>query len=165
MTDTDPFAQTPGADQDPFTNHDTPKGYQPVWLRTRTGVEFLDVFTGDNPVTGQSEHKLMFLVRFGPVDTPWSVGLCSNRSVEGGEWVVQGVTYEDAKMEAEAKANALSVDAGGNAQWRSGPPSPGQLSLIEKMDLDGDTVRTKGDASDILNIHFGSKVLDPVFGL
>lgn len=164
MTDVDPFsAPAPGADQDPFTNQDTPRGYQPVWLRSRAGVEFLDVFTGDNPVTGKTEHRLVFLIQ--AEDQTWAVGSCSNRTVEGGEWLAQNLDEDAARALAEERANLLSVDSGGNAPWRAGPPSPGQLSLVEKLDLDGDTVRTKGDASDILNTHFGSKVLDPVFGL
>jgi len=168
MFDSDPFSAPPGADLDPFTPSEQERasrqGYRPVWLTTRAGIEFLDVFTGDNPLTGQSEHKLLFLVERAQNGT-WKLGVCSSRTVEGGEWLAEEIDHDRAKAQAEERAQHWSVDAGGNAAWRFSPPSPGQISLIEKIGLDLDMIKTKGDASDVLNIHFASKTLDPIFGL
>ena len=159
MFDTDPFSDPPGADLDPFApsagEQASRRGYQPVWLRTRAGIEFIDVFAGEG------EHKLVFLIEQDR-RALWNVGSCSSKTVEGGKWEHQDQTYENAKILAETLANALSVDAGGNAPWRFSPPSGGQLSLIERIGLDLE-VESKGGASDVLNTHFGSKVLDPVF--
>lgn len=178
MFDTDPFSDPPGADQDPFSpsarEQAARKGYLPVWLVTRGGIEFLDVFVGENPAT-ESGHMLVFLVHFQAdgSDGSWAVGSCSSKTIEGGRWEHQDLDYATAKTLAENLANALSVDAGGNAGWRFAPPSPGQLNLIaklgldmngvEKVGLETNGVETKGDASDRLNVHFGSKTLDPAF--
>lgn len=163
------LGQPPAADLDPFKDYGEPprrgSRYEAPWLRTRKGIEFIDVFIGDLPDSDDT-HATVFL--FEVVPGKFNVGVCPPKSVEGGRFLAEGETYDSAKAKAERAAAAMSVDAGLNADWRSSPPSLTQLGLIERIYLSNrepvpSNIASKGEASDILSTLFISRVLDPAF--
>lgn len=161
----DPFSSPPpGSGINPFEGTGGPSGrskYQAGWLRTRRGVEFIDVFVGEAPGSDDT-HMLIFLYEGAP--GRWAVGFSRPRTIEGGEFPHKNVTYDQAKALAEDEAAAMSVDAGSNADWRQDPPGDKQIALIQRIGLSWHTqTQTKGDASDVLNVHFASRTLDPHF--
>jgi len=161
----DPFSSPPpGSGINPFEGHGGPSGrskYQAGWLRTRKGVEFIDVFVGEAPGSDDT-HMLIFLYEGAP--GRWAVGFSRPRTIVGGEFPHKNVTYDQAKALAEDEAAAMSVDAGSNADWRLDPAGDKQIDLAMRMGYVIDlATATKGSVSDQLNVHFSSRTLDPHF--
>jgi hypothetical protein len=161
----DPFSSPPpGAGANPFEGYGGPSGrsrYQAGWLKTRKGVEFIDVFVGEAPGSDDT-HMLIFLYEGAP--GRWAVGFSRPKTVEGGEFPYKDVTYEQAKRHAEEEAAAMSVDAGTNADWRQDIPGAKQVALVQRIGLPYDEATdSKGSLSDKLNVHFASRTLDPHF--
>lgn len=159
----------PGHDKDPFAEQDHAEGsrYAPVWLQSYRGIEFIDVFIGDFPGSTYN-HELVFLYRVLGAEEPkcWNLGRCPSKDARQGTWIAEGVTYEEARTWAEQYGRDNSVDAGGAAEWRLAPAGEKQVNLTQRIGLwdDGnDGILTKGQASDLLNRHFGSQTLDPAF--
>ena len=160
----DPFSQPPpGAGASPFSGHGGPTGrsrYEAIWLKTRAGVDFIDVFVGDAPGSDDT-HMLIFLYEVTP--GRWNVGFSRPKTTAGGEFIHKDQTYDAAKLLAEEEAAALSVDAGANAGWRDGSPSGGQLGFAARLGIELDGEESKGEVSDKINTVTASRTLDPVF--
>lgn len=160
----DPFSSPPpGSGASPFSGHGGPSGrssYEPTWLRTRCGIEFIDVFVGEAPGSDDT-HMLIFLYEGAP--GRWAVGFSRPKTLVGFEFMERDVDYETAKAFAVTEAATMSVDAGANASWRRDPASLGQLGFARKLGIELDTdTATKGDASDAINQVTGSRTLDPI---
>lgn len=157
--------RAPGSDINPFEDdgEPAPRGsrYVAQWFETYGGIEFIDVFSGEQPGSTDS-HTLVFLLEVLP--GRFNVGVCPSKSMRGSRFLVEDTDYETGKAKAERAAGAMSVDAGVNAGWRQSPPSSGQLGLIARLGLEVDhEITSKGQASDLLNVHFDSHTLDTAF--
>lgn len=161
----DPFSNPPpGHGTNPFEDNGGPTGqsrYEASWLTTYRGVEFIDVFVGESPGTTDT-HLLVFLYEVIPGH--YNVGLSRPKTAAGGRWLHKDQGYEEAKRLAEEEASAMSVDAGAAADWRQDPPGERQLDLITRLGIRVNVeITSKGQASDLLNVFFSSKVLDHAF--
>lgn len=166
-----PFDEAPpGQGSDPFGppegGHASGSRYEAGWLKTYGGVEFIDVFTGDVPGTTDT-HALVFIYEV-PGTGLYNVGTCAPRDFANGRWRYEAKEYDVAKSLAEHQiAPAMSVDAGVRAGWRQGSASGAQVGLIRKIGVlrklgrDETEISSKGEASDLLNVHFASQTLDP----
>ena len=162
----DPFSgPPPGHNENPFSGQVSgPSGrsrYEATWLKTKKGIEFIDVFVGETPDSDDT-HMLIFLYEVIP--GRFNVGFSRPKTTVGGEFRHRDKTYDEAKRLAENEAAAMSVDAGANADWRHDPAGQRQIDLAMRMGYTVDlATATKGSVSDQLNVHFSSRTLDPTF--
>lgn len=165
----DPFSSPPpGKGASPFSGDGGPSGrsrYEAGWLKTYGGVEFLDVFVGSSPDSDDT-HMIIFL--WEPQPGRCGVGFSRPKTLEGLEFPYKDVSKAEAKRLAEGEAEAMSVDAGVNAGWRHDAAGIKQMALVERIGLfddgnDDGKALSKGQASDLLNVHFTSRLLDPHF--
>jgi hypothetical protein len=167
--DQSPLDRPPGHDQNPFESDGMPEPrgsrYEPKWLTSDGGIEFIDVFIGEQ-IDNTDTHALVFLYEV--ITGRFNVGVCRPKTMKGSRFLVEDVDKAEAKAAATRAAGAMSVDAGINADWRHAPASQAQMGLITRMGLfddgnDDDRTLTKGEASDLLNRHFDGQTLDFAF--
>lgn len=122
-----------------------------AWLQTYAGIWFVPT----------REH-VFFLW---PTSTGhfW-VGRCSNRTTKDGQWLAKDVMLEYGMAWAEQQAAAEDPSVSRRtAAWRTKrqPPSEAQLRVAKsvKLPVQG---KTKAEVSDMLSVHFASRLLDPV---
>jgi hypothetical protein len=120
-----------------------------VWLQTRGGVWFIPVRGGVICLRDRG-------------DGTWSVGRKMDRAA--GEWLVTGVTFEYALSWGEQIATEMDpMVAEKDRAWRRGKASAGQVDLAVRMNLapvEELTTMRRGAVSDLISIHFASRMLD-----
>jgi superfamily II DNA or RNA helicase len=88
-----------------------------------------------------------------------------NYTMKGGSWLVEGsFTLEMAMAWAEQEAADLDPSVSSrSASWRtrSAKPSDAQKGQLAKCRITFDDTMTKAEASDLLSIHYASRLLDP----
>jgi superfamily II DNA or RNA helicase len=133
-------------------------GSESVWLKTWQGVWFVP-----------TQSRVYFIAQQSP-DSGYYVG-CSGttQSMEGGRWLTPeplDITTAMA-LAQEAAENEDSTVSRRDAKWRRTKPSAAQLRLAAGLGLlpedMASTVR-KGPVSDVISMHFASRMLDPKIG-
>lgn len=132
-----------------------------TWLRTYGGVWFLPVMNAAVFIWPGKEDTGRYRVGIRPI----------NRS--GGRWIREDVTLDAALAWGEQYADDYAAqfkdafDVGNfnrerRASWRRQPASRAQLGLAVNIGLDigPDDMWTRGELSDMINIHKASAVLD-----
>lgn len=128
-------------------------GTEAKWLRTKHGVPF--VTTRDH---------LYWIAQ--DSDGSWGVGRCSSRNIQGGRWLVTGLSSAEA-LEYGSDV-ALDEDpsiAGRSSFWRKGNqrPTEGQLNMVTRLGISTHGLN-KSTLSDAINIHLATQILANVKG-
>jgi hypothetical protein len=127
-------------------------GTQARWLTTKHGVPFVTT----------KEH-IYFVAQ---VDGAWAVGRCNSRSIQGGCWLIKGLTSAEAlESGSEAALDEDSSIAGRKSSWRQGNqhPSTGQLQMAYGMGIDTEGMN-KAAVSDAINVHRATQILANING-
>lgn len=128
-----------------FADVDLFAGTEAKWLTTSGGVLFIP-----------TSQELVFLHHTG--DT-WGVGVCPKSTTQGGRWLHQHLSPEEAL--AKASDYAVTMDpaiARAKAAWRKGRPSEKQIEFAMKLGIDP-TGKNKAALSDAITIHLASRTL------
>lgn len=122
-----------------------------AWLTTDRGVPFL-----------QAAGQFFFVVQVGD---GWNVGVCSDREMRGGRWLLEDATSEDALNYASIVAidddpTTASVDA----SWRRGSrtPTQAQINHCRSLGISIAPDDTKASLSDKISVRKASAVLAPL---
>jgi superfamily II DNA or RNA helicase len=121
------------------------------WLQTMAGVWFIP-----------TRDKLFFL--WPQLNGLFKVGACSNRTTRDGQWLVEDTTLDYGMAWAEQAAEKADASiARRDAGWRKRKQgaSPQQLDLCRRLGIAVPWGATKGEVSDLLSVHFASRLLDP----
>jgi superfamily II DNA or RNA helicase len=127
-------------------------GTQARWLTTKHGVPFVN-----------TRDHLYFVAQ---LDGNWAVGRCSSKSIQGGCWLIKGLTSAEAlEHGSEAALEEDSSIAGRKSSWRQGNqrPSAGQLQMAQGMGIDTEGMN-KADVSDAINVHRATQILANING-
>jgi hypothetical protein len=136
------------------------------------GVHTIDLFAGtqarwlttkhDVPFVNTRDH-LYFVAQLGG---NWAVGRCSSKSIQGGCWLVKGLTSAEAlEYGSEIALEEDSSIAGRKSSWRQGNqrPSVGQLQMAHGMGIDTEGMN-KAAVSDAINVHRATQILSNING-
>jgi superfamily II DNA or RNA helicase len=127
-------------------------GTQARWLTTKHGVPFVN-----------TRDHLYFVAQ---LDGDWAVGRCSSKSIQGGCWLVKGLTSAEAlEYGSEAALEEDSSIAGRKSSWRQGNqrPSAGQLQMAQGLGVDTEGMN-KAQVSDAINVHRATQILANING-
>lgn len=136
-------------------------GSETVWLKTWQGLYFVP-----------TANRVYFVARLSPDAEGFVVG-CSGttQSMEGGRWLTPaGESFDITTAMAIAQEAAQDEDdtvSHRDAKWRRTKPSAAQLRLVAGLGLlDPEALVNvrKGPVSDIISMHFASRMLDPKIG-
>lgn len=134
-------------------------GSTSVWLKTLKGVWFI-------PTQGFT----VFIAQHAG-DSGYYVGRTGdNRRMDGGGWLTEEAMNEtDAMMVAQSIAEEADPTVSRrDAKWRKNRASAGQIDMVSSLGYlsreEAATLR-RGPVSDLLSIHFASKLLDPRIGV
>jgi superfamily II DNA or RNA helicase len=122
------------------------------WLRTKHGVPFVST----------REH-LYFVTQ---VDGVWNVGQCDAHSIQGGQWLAQGVLAADAlEIASEAALDNDPSIAAKSAPWRQTgrPATDAQCQAATRLGLDVSGM-SRAEASDGISVAIATRVLSNVKG-
>jgi superfamily II DNA or RNA helicase len=127
-------------------------GTEARWLTTKHGVPFVN-----------TRDHLYFVAQ---LDGDWAVGRCSSKSIQGGCWLVKGLTSAEALEHGSEMA--LEEDAsiaGRKSSWRQGNqrPSAGQLQMAQGMGIDTEGMN-KAQVSDAINVYKATQILANING-
>lgn len=134
-------------------------GTKPVDLFAGTGARWL-VTDGGVPFVATTT-TLYFLAQ---VEDAWSVGMCSVDSLQGGRWLRQGLSADDALN----YASIVAVDddasiAGYDAPWRRAKkPTEGQIKYAMSQGIYIGEDETKSSLSDKFTTRRASATLAPI---
>ena len=133
-------------------------GSETVWLKTWGGVYFVP-----------TQARIYFIAQQSP-DSGYYVGVSgSTQSMNGGRWITPeplDITTAMA-IAQEAAENEDATVSRRDAKWRRTKPSAAQLRLASSLGLlPADMVTTvrKGPVSDVISMHFASRMLDQKIG-
>lgn len=133
-------------------------GSETVWLKTWGGVYFVP-----------TQNRIYFIAQQSP-DSGYYVGVSgSTQSMSGGRWLTPeplDITTAMA-IAQEAAENEDATVSRRDAKWRRTKPSAAQLRLASSLGLlPADMVTTvrKGPVSDVISMHFASRMLDQKIG-
>jgi superfamily II DNA or RNA helicase len=133
-------------------------GSETVWLKTWGGVYFVP-----------TQSRIYFIAQQTP-DSGYYVGVSgSTQSMNGGRWITPeplDITTAMAIAQEAAQNEDMTVSQR-NAKWRRTKPSAAQLRLASSLGLlPSDMVATvrKGPVSDVISMHFASRMLDQKIG-
>lgn len=121
-----------------------------AWLQTYQGKWFIPT----------RDHT--FFIWPEPEGT-YKVGQCGAHNTQGGIWHVQGVTIEYAMAWAEQLAEETDpMVASRNSSWRrkKQKPSQPQKDLAMRLGLSIEDGMTKNEVSNLISVHFASRLLD-----
>lgn len=131
-----------------FADVDLFAGTEARWLRTDAGTLFV-----------RTSENIIFLYADGET---WRVGKCPKNSTNGGRWLADGLTAEDALTQA----SDLAIDedpsiVSTKSAWRQGKraPSEKQVAFAIQLNIDPQGL-TKATISDAINVKLASRVLD-----
>jgi superfamily II DNA or RNA helicase len=133
-------------------------GSETVWLQTWGGMYFV-------PTQG----RIYFIAQQSP-DSGYFVGYSgTTQSMEGGSWLTPeplDITTAMAIAQEAAEAEDATVSRR-DSRWRRTKPSAAQIRLAAGLGVlppdMASTVR-KGPVSDVISMHFASRMLDPKVG-
>jgi superfamily II DNA or RNA helicase len=127
-------------------------GTEARWLTTKHGVPFVN-----------TRDHLYFVAQ---LDGDWAVGRCSSKSIQGGCWLVKGLTSAEAlEYGSEIALEEDASIAGRKSSWRQGNqrPSAGQLQMAHGMGIDTEEMN-KAQVSDAINVHKATQILANING-
>jgi superfamily II DNA or RNA helicase len=127
-------------------------GTQARWLTTKHGVPFVN-----------TRDHLYFVAQ---LDGNWAVGRCSSKSIQGGCWLVKGLTSAEAlEYGSEMALEEDASIAGRKSSWRQGNqrPSAGQLQMAQGIGIDTEGMN-KAAVSDAINVHRATQILSNING-
>ena len=133
-------------------------GSETVWLKTWGGVYFVP-----------TQQRLYFIAQQSP-DSGYYVGVSgTTQSMNGGRWLTPeplDITTAMA-IAQEAAENEDATVSRRDSKWRRTKPSAAQIRLASSLGLlpadMASTVR-KGPVSDVISMHFASRMLDQKIG-
>lgn len=136
-------------------------GSETVWLKTWGGVYFVP-----------TQHRIYFVARLAPDAPGYVVGRSgTTQSMQGGDWLTPaGESLDITTAMAVAQEAAQNEDATvsrRDAKWRRTKPSAAQLRLAASLGLlppDMAATVRKGPVSDVISMHFASRMLDQKIG-
>ena len=133
-------------------------GSETVWLKTWGGIYFVP-----------TQARIYFIAQQTP-DSGYYVGVSgSTQSMNGGRWLTPeplDITTAMA-IAQEAAQNEDDTVSHRDAKWRRTKPSAAQLRLASSLGLlpaDMVTQVRKGPVSDVISMHFASRMLDQKIG-
>lgn len=133
-------------------------GSTTVWLKTIGGIWFIP-----------TQSFTVFIARRDGADGYFVGRTGDNRRMEGGHWMTDDPMNEtDAMMIAQSIAEQADPTVSRrDAKWRKNRASAGQIDMVASLGyLSRDEAATlrRGPVSDLLSIHFASRLLDPRIG-
>jgi superfamily II DNA or RNA helicase len=134
-------------------------GSTSVWLKTVGGIWFIPTRVG-----------VWFIAQRPDAPGGYWVGCSgSNRGMEGGYWYSpEPMAETDAMMICQSAAEDISPDvASRDAKWRKGKATPAQVQQVSSLGYlarEEAAALRRGPVSDLLSIHFASRLLDPRIG-
>lgn len=133
-------------------------GSTSVWLKTLGGVWFIPTQGFTVFIAQQLAGDGYYVGRTG-----------TNRAMDGGGWLTSDPLNEtDAMMIAQSIAEEADPTVSRrDAKWRKNRASAGQIDMVAGLGyLSRDEAATlrRGPVSDLLSIHFASRLLDPRIG-
>jgi superfamily II DNA or RNA helicase len=144
----------------------------PRMVKKINGVHTVDLFAGTEARWLTTKHGVPFVTTkehiyfVAQVDGAWAVGRCNSRSIQGGCWLIKGLTSAEAlENGSEAALEEDASIAGRKSSWRQGNqrPSAGQLQMAHGMGI-GIEGMNKAQCSDAINVHRATQILANING-
>jgi superfamily II DNA or RNA helicase len=139
----------------------------PRMVKKITGVHEIDLFAGQEARWLTTDHGVPFVTTrehiyfVAQIDGAWNVGRCSSKSIQGGCWLVKGLTSAEAlEYGSDMALEEDASTAGRRSSWRKGnqAATAAQIQMAQSMGVDSEGLN-KAALSDAINVKKASQIL------